>query len=1215
VPSFAFDADDRERWAKITAGALAALALSMRTRIAGKLGTKLPTDGADIWQAKWWTDGLANDVQPVYAGVAAECADAFHTGAGFGDTPDRITDIVAAGVAAAVVSVMGDRGDIVANRIDDLLATGAEQGRDAEWLAEELALATGDGGPLSDRLMRDYGAGASTGLREGTASAVLAEYDANADRTWNCVFINSRDTHMDADQQVAGPGEDFDIGGFPAAYPMDPRLPIEEAVNCQCYLSYEVKTAVADNAGTVDVGEIDSGAMDDNTAAASLVRRTFPNGDRFYGTKAMARRITAVDMRAITYDTATVTGVAAAAGAPDHTDGIAVTIEPTAAEKKMLAVAGGLPPAEIHCTLAYLGTTAELTPEDRATVATIIANVGAAAPPFEGSIAGVGWFGAPDGITLYLVDSTDLAAFRTAIVAALVDVDIPVAMDHGFIPHITAAYAAVPEADGRAGMPVHFNDIRCRWGTEVLVADLLGGETPPPPVADQPAHPPAAVTDTPPTPPAAPTNGASMAPTHATAGTVTADTVVAPEAMPVDPDTAVEPADPADLPDDAIIAEVARRAAEAATVIATDNGAILTNDDVAAIHAAAEENTGAMFDQLVEACVAIAGTETDDGDWETSPDGAPTMLPLGGQEGYTANPATPLVASGGGPGTVTLPNGTRFITTGGMTFAAATGTGAYHRGAAFAIEGIRPAPDVSTFDFEGPVTVEGIPSGDSRMFAEGALDWRQLPVPLAFLDRITSEHQEGELAGWWHRFERRDNGAIWGYGTYAPTEAAERMKAILADPNGPGRYGVSVDVDSVNAVYSTPDGTILDPMEAKEAYCAGDAVMMMMVAGRISGVTAVMHPAFMEAQVWNVGPVTDATPIAASAGIVDTFTMSDRWRSMAPGTLRPITPDAVAASAGDPTVINATAPPPAAWFALDTDLLDRMVASKERGAFDVMAPDDRGRIRVFGIVSPPNECHIGLLESGRCQTMPRSRDFSRFYATGAPDDPWAPLYSGTAFSRFYADAKAVRCEGGERIVVGPVILDNVHPNLRLHASDTQPWYAHTGSAVADVTLHMTPHGLVAAGAVRPGVSWIDVYKLGASSVSPDWRPLDGENKVMAILAVNVSGFQLALAASGGRIDVDAITESQERVGALVASAGVAHGRRRMVDEIAALRTEVAELRDGVRPIIARDEIAARRVSTSAALDRMGVRPRVEASVAALASMGVDVGTPPCGCND
>lgn len=1704
MATFAFSEDDRQRWADEGATAVAVLALALRKRMASNLSGAIPAEASAVFQSSWWQAGIDGPVTDEYERIAGEAAVKFHEGAGFGVMPDKLRDLVASATAAAIVGVMGGRGPIVEDRVAQLIDQAAGTERTGEQLATELGL-DGTGGPLSDELMSDIGRANSNALVHGAAEQTMTELDMDARRTWRAIFVNTRPDHADADGQVAEAGEPFEIGGEEAFFPGDPQLSDEQSCNCQCYLDYEVAGAAADESADGNPDVVDSVTMPSDQIAASvrrfplrrpaaLVNRTW-DGARFYGTKAMARRT-----RTFAPEIPSVPAVDETPQ-PDNSAGIAVTIVPTVAEKQILAVPGGLAVAEIHCTLAYLGTTADLDDTARATVSTVLANIAAEGTPITGEVAGVGWFGSAEALTVYLVDGDGLAAFRTKLVDALAAAGVSVVSDHDFIPHITAAYSHVDEAADRAGMPLHFDEVRCMWGEDVYVWDLTAPlDVAPEPVIVEPEIAPTGA------PVMAANEPVDSAAAHAILATkithpdglnlqarpdhhfivregvavevadnATLDTA-ADDMVPVEPDPELAPADPGTLADDTLVAELARRAADTAIQEQTDAGAVLTPDDIAAVHAAAEEEADQMFAELVDELAGDAAGQSDDGDWETTPDGeGDDAIVLGPAEGYAAHAVTGLLPDGT---QATFPTGTVFLNGGvtttpvkvgaGNSSALSTGRGGGgsigtwsvtlspdaaarfqpgHKGQAFAIEGIPAAPAVTEYDWQGPITVEGVPSGDMRMFAEGSLDWRQLPVPLAWLDKITREHQEGEFAGWIHAVERRADGGIWGFGTYAPVPAAERMKAVLNDPKGPGRFGISVDVDSVTAVYSTPDGQILDPMEAQEAYYAGEPVMEMMTSGRIAGAcydeeteilteergwqkfadvypedrvatrspktgafewqdpfyyhhetadevdrmihftgkgngrgktldllvtpnhrmlvestktgkpmimradelieksnrsyrfittsgwdapdvstfripgierppegycqcgcgervypqaeknercsvddcdnpatgrgycnphyqrwkrsggenggdplfggplkknvrpnqrlvkmpdvitnhkapkfdgltlmgddyaafmgmylsegyhsnnnrtvfiaqipegkgferfeslitrmfgkcrhdgvkafaianvaltryvdrfgtarqkfvpnelknfsarqlrifleyyiagdgdadgrristgskrmagdlqeiaqkcgmwsyvaererrgpgneidgreicangpqymvslrnrpdagrsnahvwgwkaewvddydgdvrcvsvpnevlyvrrngipawcgnTCVLHAAFMEAQVWDCGPVVDEA-IAASGAVVTV----DRWRSIGPGLLRPTALEAVAASAG---VTDITAPPPSNWFELDLAEEASAPTRNDLGAFRVFPPDDKGRIRIYGVLAPPKECHLGI--TGRCQVLPTSTDFSRFYATGEASDPWAKFYTGQPLSRFYADAKSVICDDGKEIVVGPLILDNVHPNLARQASDSQPFYAHTGSAVGDLRLHMTSRGLVAAGAIRPGVSWVDVYKVRASSTSPDWRPIGNEVKVIAVLAVNVSGFQLQPLAASGALqyeDLEAsIMETASNVQAIAASAGQ-RGVTTSDDRIAVLESTIERMAPVVQvmeQMIAANRDADVKAATRAALESLGVVDRRSQTSAALQAMGITIPDVPCACGN
>lgn len=469
------------------------------------------------------------------------------------------------------------------------------------------------------------------------------------------------------------------------------------------------------------------------------------------------------------------------------------------------------------------------------------------------------------------------------------------------------------------------------------------------------------------------------------------------------------------------------------------------------------------------------------------------------------------------------------------------------RGTEFAVDGVPDGPTVTEFDGEGILCVEGVMSGDGRMMAEESLTWRHLPVPLAFLEKITQQHQEGEFCGWIHQVERRGN-AIWGKFTLEDNAAGNRLREILANPKGAGRYGVSVDIDAATVVYADADGNVMDMIDVQDAVYAGEDVVQLMIEGRIIGATCVMHPAFQEANVWLID--TDPEPTEALVASVT----GRAWRTLYvndTGALRAAGSDDIEALVASAGVASDAAAPPARYFDL--------APMPDPVAFEVHAPDGDGVERCYGLVAQWGDCHVGYPD--RCITVPRSPDFSSFYGEA---EAWREFYGGPALSRFYAGNKQVLTREGKLVQVGPVILDTVHPSLRMKASDAQAFYAHTGSAVADVRLYVNEHGIVAAGVIRPDADPVQVRKLRASDVSPDWRMVGGELKIMALLAVNVSGFQIeGLAASAGQFKPwAAVDEVSGEVVALVAAGAVRQPRpTRMAAEVEALRAELAQARE------------------------------------------------------
>jgi hypothetical protein len=158
------------------------------------------------------------------------------------------------------------------------------------------------------------------------------------------------------------------------------------------------------------------------------------------------------------------------------------------------------------------------------------------------------------------------------------------------------------------------------------------------------------------------------------------------------------------------------------------------------------------------------------------------------------------------------------------------------------------SPEVA---WEGPLVVEGVETGDSRMFSANSLTWAELPVPLMY-QRVTSHGGMSDESVNVGRIDRiwRDGNVIMGAGVLD-----------LADPNGVdaarkirNKYlrGVSIDADSVKESDVELVYADVDPNASEE-----EQLMAMMAApeltifhsARIRGTTLVNVPAFVEASI------------------------------------------------------------------------------------------------------------------------------------------------------------------------------------------------------------------------------------------------------------------------------------------------------------------------------------------------------------------------------
>jgi 2'-5' RNA ligase len=368
--------------------------------------------------------------------------------------------------------------------------------------------------------------------------------------------------------------------------------------------------------------------------------------------------------------------------------------------------------------------------------------------------------------------------------------------------------------------------------------------------------------------------------------------------------------------------------------------------------------------------------------------------------------------------------------------------------------------------WHGIIVVEGVPSGDFRTIAPGALSWRDLPLPMMSMLRNPdggTGHDGAELAGRVDTIERlgHDDERFTAFAAQAPKRAVEIVYATgVFDPASPGgpdtisafrnklMRGVSVDLDSV---------------ERLDAFAAdGKTPDMQIVHGRIIGLTATPFQAFAEATI-ELGLVASG---AESEGQTATI-----WT--------PFAADALVASA-------APIAPPAEWFA--------------KQSLTPGAPITINGGQISGYVAKHGSCHISF--GNRCIPVPRSRT------------NYAGFRNGTVIT---AEGTPVR--------TGPIIMDTVHPDLRKKASDAQAFYAHTGCAIADVVPYEDEYGIQIAGALRPDVDPVRVRAFLASDVSPDWRTWNGSPmECVAMLAVNTSGFKhdsrAASAGEAGEYPVD-----------------------------------------------------------------------------------------------
>jgi hypothetical protein len=146
--------------------------------------------------------------------------------------------------------------------------------------------------------------------------------------------------------------------------------------------------------------------------------------------------------------------------------------------------------------------------------------------------------------------------------------------------------------------------------------------------------------------------------------------------------------------------------------------------------------------------------------------------------------------------------------------------------------------------------------------------------------------------------------------------------------------------------------------------------------------------------------------------------------------------------------------------------------------------------RVHGHVASWRDDHIGM--NGHVRA-PKSKSGYAFFATGV-----------------------LETAEGNMVNVGQITLTGGHAPLEASVSEAVAHYDNTDSAIMDVAVGEDRHGIWVAGALRPTVDENQLRAIRASSVSGDWRPINGGLEMVAVCAVNVPGFPIprARVASG-----------------------------------------------------------------------------------------------------
>lgn len=365
-------------------------------------------------------------------------------------------------------------------------------------------------------------------------------------------------------------------------------------------------------------------------------------------------------------------------------------------------------------------------------------------------------------------------------------------------------------------------------------------------------------------------------------------------------------------------------------------------------------------------------------------------------------------------------------------------------------------------------------TGDGRDFTDCSWSFRDPAVyalPLMSQTETEIGHFGAVLAGFADTVDEGGGTPTMGGGFYDSDAGRALRDRMLA-----GRTGVSVDPGEVEAEFECTE-------YEDDGWCI-DGVMRFM-AYQIIGLTDTPFPAFANATIELEGaPAETPAPEAPAAAASDEAVAA----SFAGMVLR----SATAVTAGAAPVA-----PPAAWFhEPEPELGDPRLVEQRDGSLAVpLTITDNGQ--VYGHVARWGQCHVAdPMGPGVCVEPPESTE-------GYPD-----FHLGH-----------VVCEDGTDVPTGVLVAGCDHPSVRLAAPQARDHYAHNAAGWADVVASNGEFGPWVCGALRPEINELQLRVLRASSLSGDWRPIEGRNEMITAVAVNVPGFPIArraLVASGMR---------------------------------------------------------------------------------------------------
>jgi hypothetical protein len=228
------------RWTKAIRKLFARQQKAVISRLEGNRGRRVRADGTpnpdELFDSDFWAAETVDDTEALYELVAT--AGFARVSAQFGINFDLEAAYARDFIEARVNQLAGQVTDTTYQTIKDALSAGVAEGESIPDLATRIRAVF----DTADKVRAATIARTETiSAFNGSASLAAAQLpdDVAGGQEWIATADgHTRDDHADADGQIVGMNEAFNVGGESLAYPGDPSGDPANVVNCRCAIGF-----------------------------------------------------------------------------------------------------------------------------------------------------------------------------------------------------------------------------------------------------------------------------------------------------------------------------------------------------------------------------------------------------------------------------------------------------------------------------------------------------------------------------------------------------------------------------------------------------------------------------------------------------------------------------------------------------------------------------------------------------------------------------------------------------------------------------------------------------------------------------------------------------------------------------------------------------------------------------------------------------------------